>query len=387
MSRSIKIEIEPVILKYARYCSGYDISAAAKKLKLSEEDLKNLEDEKQLISLAKVKRMSNVYKMPLTYFLLRKAPQDIVLPKDFRIVYESETEEFSPDVMLAIRRGRYIQSIINELQEEKIVYDFKQISINDNPENVAEYFREKIGISLEDQKKWRDSSMALRVWKDGIEKLGLFILQHSLSKDDISAFCLADQTPYVLMLNSAEHVNRRIFSLFHEIGHVLLHMSGICNPDNLSRNSYKYVQIEKFCNQFSAAFLVPVEDFESNAIVQALRHQDFEDWDQEKIYRLSNIYRVSREVIYRRLMSIGILEEKKYKSKRSELIKNFEEYKKIASSKEKKIPQYRKIISKNGRAFTSLVLRSMYDNKITMANVVDFLGTNSSHVSAVEANV
>ncbi|MFA5877383.1 MAG: ImmA/IrrE family metallo-endopeptidase [Candidatus Paceibacterota bacterium] len=385
MGRSITIEVEPLILKYARYCSGYDIQSASKKLKVSEDRLREFEDKKQAISLVQVKKMSAIYKMPVAYFLLINAPKDMVVPKDFRIIYASEAEKFSPEVMLAVRRARYIQSTIHDLKEE-IQYNFKSFSLKDSPEQAADYFRSILNVSLAQQKKLDSPNLALRTWKDAVEGLGIFVLQQSLPKDDISAFSLADKKPYVVLLNSAEHENRRVFSLFHEIGHVLLHRSGICTPDNFSRNSYDYIQIEKFCNAFSSEVLVPARDFINNETVKLLSKQKFEDWNLDNIKSIASLYRVSQEVIYRKLVQVGILDEKKYEKRRQELLKGFEEYQKRKKGKII-IPQYRKIISKNGRAFVSVVLRNMYENRITIRDVSDFLGTTSRHIVDVEAHI
>lgn len=388
MPRSLTIEIEPSIAKYARYCSKYSVADASKKLKITEEKLQKIEEEKLDVSLVLVKRMSIVYKMPLAYFLLQQAPKDIIIPQSFRIVYESTDQDFSPTTMLAIRRARYIQSVIKEVQNEEIKYNFKAATLADKPEELATYFRSLIGVTIDQQKKWKDRDSALREWKEAVESLGIFILQQSLpEKDEVSAFCLADQKPYVIMLNSSEHPNRRIFSLFHEVAHILLHMSGVCTPDNFSRNSYEYVKIEKFCNQFSASFLVPQSDFISNPIVQKLKGVPFEKWDLEDVKTLAFTYRVSQESIYRRLVEVGFLAEEKYKLKRAELLKGFEEYKKKATGKKVIIPQYRKIISKNGHRYTSFVLDSMHSKKITMADVADFLGTTSIHISEIEKHI
>lgn len=385
MPRSIKIQVEPSILKYARYLSGYSIKDASKKLKIEEKKLRKLEEEKSPLHLGKIRKMSEVYKVPLVYFLLQKAPQDRVVPQDFRIVYASETEVFSHDVMMAVRKARYAQSIVQDLQGDEIKHAFKSLALNDDPEKAGSDFLSLLSVSAEERKKW---SFALRGWKDAVERLGIFILQQSLPKDDISAFCLADEKPYVVMLNSAEHPNRRIFSLFHEIGHILLHRSGVCTPDNFSRNSYDYIKIEKFCNKFAASVLVPISDFKSEDIVGHISKIAFENWDSKDIKSLAGIYRVSQEVIYRRLVQIGVLDEKKYEQKRGELIKGFEEYKKRGKKDgPTPIPQYRKIISKNGRAFTSLVLGSMNESRITLMDVSSFLGTSSKHISSIEANI
>jgi Zn-dependent peptidase ImmA (M78 family) len=231
--------------------------------------------------------------------------------------------------LMAIRKARYVQSVVQELQEKEFVYDFKSVSISDNVEQVAEHFRSLLGVTLEDQGTWSSPSNALRGWKDAIERLGIFVLQEGLPEDDISAFCIADQEPYVLLLNSSEHENRRIFSLFHEIGHILLHRSGVCTPDNFSRNSFDYIKIEKFCNQFSAALLVPITGFMANDIVHRLRTISMEQWNSDDVRSLAAYYRVSQEVIYRRFVYAGILNELEYEKRRKELLESFKEYKKL----------------------------------------------------------
>lgn len=385
MAHSI-IQLEPVVLKYARYCSGYDLPTAAQKIKIAEETLREFEQQKGGVTIAQLKRISVAYKMPIAYFLLEKAPKDIVIPDAFRIVFASDEDGLSPAVMLTVRLARYAQSVVQELQEGSVKYDFRNVTTKDDPERVAVYFRELLNIPLERQRKWPDPAQALRGWKDAVERIGIFVLQQSLPKDDVSAFCLIDKTPCVILLNSSEHENRRIFSMFHEIGHVLLHQSGICTPHDLSRNSYDYVQIEKYCNHFAASLLVPITDFENNETVIKLKKTPFESWSLEDIKSLASRYRVSREVIYRRLVYAGVLDEANYEKKRQDLIKGFDEYKKIPK-KNAPIPQYRKIISKNGRAYSGLIIENLQANRITLADAAEYLGTNTRHVAAVEANM
>jgi Zn-dependent peptidase ImmA (M78 family) len=386
MARPV-VKVEPLIMKYARHCSGYDLAAAAKKIKVSEDKLRAFEQEQSEVTLGELKRVSAAYKMPLAYFLLKKAPADVVVPDAFRVVYDSEDQGFSPTLMLAVRNARYAQSVVQELSGKDIKYPFRAVTIKDDPEKVASYFRGILGVDLEDQKKWSDPAVALRGWKDAVERLGIFILQQSLTKDDVSAFSLADQKPYVVLLNSSEHENRRIFSLFHEVAHILLHTSGVCTPTNLSRNSYAYKQIEKFCNQFSASFLVPQADFTANEIVKRLGKLSFEKWSPNDIKTLASLYRVSQEVIYRRLVQVGVLGEEEYEQKRSELMKSFEEYKKLPKKENLIIPQYRKIISKNGRAYSGLILENLHSNRITLSDAAEYLGTNTQHISAVESHM
>lgn len=387
--RSLKIQVEPAILKYARYCSGFSIVEAAKKIAIKEEQLVLYEDQKNEISIPRLEKMANVYKIPLAYFFLQQIPKDIVLPRDFRIIYASEENNFSHPVMLAIRRARYVQSVIQEFSERKISYNFPKVVLTDNVDNVAATFRSLLGISIVDQGKWFAQSTSLRHWKEAVEKLQIYILQQSLPEERVSAFCLADQSPYIMVLNSSEHENRRIFSLFHEIGHILLHHSGVCTPDNLSRNSYQYIQIEKFCNQFAASVLVPKHEFLNNSHVQEISKLPISQWSDDTVKLIGAHFGVSQEVIYRRFLTIGTIGENSYEQKRKELIKGYEEYKKQKMKKrgDLRIPQYRMVISKNGYAYSSFILENLHSNRITMVEAADYLDTNSRHIPAVEFHV
>jgi len=381
---SLKIRVEPAILKYARYYSGFEIAEVSKKTKIKTESLILFESEKSEVSLSQLEKLANVYKMPLAYFFLQNIPKDVVLPKDFRIIYSAEDTKLSPVVLLAIRRARYIQSIIQELVQESMDYSFQNVTVDDDVEIAATKFRSLLNVSIDEQNKWQNPSHALRKWKEAVEKLQIFVLQQSLPKDDVSAFCLADQRPFIVTLNSSEHEHRRIFSLFHEIGHILLNHSGICTPDDLSRNSFQYIKIEKFCNQFAASILVPRDAFIKDSHVQRIIKLPIDQWQDNDIKVICARFRVSQEVIYRRFATIGTISEQVYERKRKELIKGFEEYKNGKKKGEVRIPQYRKIISQNGYAYSSLILESFHSNRITMADAAEFLNTNTKHIPAVE---
>lgn len=386
MAERPKIEIEPTVLRYARFCSGYNLDEASKKIGIKKEELYNAETEKAEMLFGTVKKISKAYKLPTVFFMLDNAPDDRLIPDDFRIVYESEEESFSPTVMLAIRRARYIQTVISDIADSDFKYEFTAATLKTDTQTLANKFRKIIGVDLDEQKKWSGHQKILKNWKEKVENIGIFILQHSIPEDSVSAFSVVDKKPYVIMLNSFEHENRRIFSLFHEIGHLFLQQSGICTPDNFSRNTHRYVQIEKFCNEFASNTLVPTFDFKDNPKVLELKDKKFEEWTYDKVRAIANQYGVSQEVIYRKFVSVGFLNNKTYEQKRGELMKGFVEYQKRKKAGGP-VPQHWQILGKNGKAYSSLVLDSYKSNKITMADAADFLGTNTQHLKAVADNI
>lgn len=383
MGKSLLVKIEPAILKYARKYSGFSVEEVSKKTKVAMEKLNSYEDQKCEVPLSHLEKFAGVYKRPLSFFLLEKIPLDIVEPRDFRIVYTSEETSFLPQTYLAIRRARYVQSVIAELAGGDFEYPFRSAVVNDDPETASASFRDYLGVDMAEQQRWNSPSNALRNWRTVLEERNIFVLQQSLSTEGISAFCLIDKNPHVVVLNSSEHENRRIFSLFHEIGHIFLHKSGVCTPDDLSRNSYQYVKIEKFCNQFAASLLLPKKDFTADLDVGRLAKIPLDFWSDGDLRNISQRFKVSREVIVRRFQTLGIISESVYESWRNAWIKKSEEYKKI-KRKGVRIPQYLKCLSQNGRGFASFILEQYHTNKISFSNAAEILNVNPKHMSQIE---
>lgn len=386
MSKSILLKIEPSILKYARRYSGFDLDDVSKKTKISVEKIKEYEDRICEIPLTQIEKFSVLYKRPLAYFLLSKIPHDAVLPKDFRVVYKNEKLLFSPTTLLAIRRARYVQTSISEIEDVKFEYKFPRVNIKDDTDKIAMWFRKFLNVDLEKQKKWSDPATALREWRKILEEKNIFVLQQNFSSDDVSAFCLVDKEPYIIVLNTAEHENRRIFSLFHEIGHILLHKSGICTPEDLSKNSYEYIKIEKFCNQIAASILVPKNEFANDLNVKMLSEVKVSEWNDSIVKIVAKRFKVSREVILRRFLTFKLINESDYNEKRNYWLKENGEYKKIKKG-EIKIPQYIKSLSQNGRGVTSLILENYHNNKISFSAVTEILNLNAKHISKLEISI
>jgi Zn-dependent peptidase ImmA (M78 family) len=104
---------------------------------------------------------------------------------------------------------------------------------------------------------------------------------------------------------------RQIFSLFHELAHLLLGENDVTR--GISRGSGK---IETFCDQFAAEFLVPSDDLETRL--------NFSTFDDDAIQELADYYKVSRPVILIKLVNRGIHTENNYWQKINQWTKEHE---------------------------------------------------------------
>jgi Zn-dependent peptidase ImmA (M78 family) len=106
----------------------------------------------------------------------------------------------------------------------------------------------------------------------------------------------------IIVLNERDKPEIKLFSLFHEICHLLKRTSGICS---IEMEIQPHQQIETFCNNFAAEFLVPEDDLKKEV-------GNF-GTEIEGVKILANIYGTSKQVIMLRLLKLGCIDLKRYK--------------------------------------------------------------------------
>jgi Zn-dependent peptidase ImmA (M78 family) len=136
--------------------------------------------------------------------------------------------------------------------------------------------------------------------------VGIFVFKDAFKVNEYSGFCLYDDIFPIIYVNNSTTKTRQIFTLFHELAHLLFHTSGI---DTLSDEYIPLLpddarRIEIICNRFAAAFLVPEAAFEAALAGRGAS----EDLAQE----LASQFHVSREFIYRQFLDRSLINEDAY---------------------------------------------------------------------------
>lgn len=384
MSRkSLEVSIEPKILSWARESIGRGIQEVAKRMNVSENTVNSWElGEKKPTLLQLEKLAKTIYKRPLAAFFLSTPPIDPSLPADYRVLPTDKRLPFSAKTRLAIRRARRLQSLATELMENlnKGVSKVGAVKLSDNPEDAAAKIRQESQIGIDKQSKWKNSNEAFNMWKRFLEDRRILIFQMSLPLEDaIRGFSLADGKIPTIVLNIKDSMNGRIFSLFHEYAHLLLNESGVCNmeeQDNLPKDK----AIEKFCNHFSGAFLVPKDDLLNHSAAKSIKQ--YANISDEILENIANDFKVSREVILLRMVAFGLVPKDVYKQKHEE----WEGKRKEIPGEVRiyKISQPKKCIRENGVPFVSLVMEAHNKGAITYRDVSDYLGVRTRHLTKIE---
>jgi Zn-dependent peptidase ImmA (M78 family)/DNA-binding XRE family transcriptional regulator len=382
--KSFEIDVEPKILKWARETSGLSTEIVAKKMKLDIETVHKWENGEKKPTLVQLKRLSNIYKRPLAVFFLSECPKELPLPKDYRSLPKIQPKPFSQKTLLAIRQARRLQNIaieLSKLTERRIVSDIKKIDLKDDPESTANSIREWLQVSIDDQIKWKNERIAFMEWKKSIEKKGILVFQLKMPIDETRGFSFTDGEIPVIVINETDVTNAKIFTLFHELGHILLHKGGLCDLEDESLLSDEDAKIEIFCNHFAGALLVSKEALLKHDIVK--KHYGLSKWSDDELNKLAKYFKVSKEVILRRLLILGLVDLKFYNEKREEWKLQTQG---LLEKKKKggRANPPKRCIQEIGGVLVSLILDSYRKDIITYSDVADYLFIRTKYIPKVE---
>ena len=82
-------------------------------------------------------------------------------------------------------------------------------------------------MSLANQYAWPDDETALKTWRKVLTDAGVFVFKDAFRVEGYSGFSLYDDEFPIIYVNNSATKTRQIFTLFHELAHLLFHTSGI----------------------------------------------------------------------------------------------------------------------------------------------------------------
>lgn len=373
MPKSFNVKVEPSILKWARESIGYSQKDIAKKIKKDVTVIDAWEKGAQL-SFAQIEKLSSIYKRPLAVFLLPEPPQEPPLPTDYRTELSQKHKPLTPKTLLAIRKARRLQISAIELNKE-LNNPIKPISIrtslSQDPEKVAEIVRKEIVLNNFNISTFKSSDEAFEAWKKLFENNGVFVFQIGINQREIKGFSIIEDSLPAIIVKKSDEANSKIFSLFHELGHILLNESGICDMFEDEHSP----KIEKFCNHFAGAFLVPAENLLDHSFVKQNKSTI---WENQVLNPIANDFRVSKEVILRRLLILGRTSNDFYKRWRVEYVKEYRPF-----GRGEKNPA-KTCIKERGEKYVSMVFSAYNQAKINTLDTADYLGVKIDQIPKVQ---
>jgi Zn-dependent peptidase ImmA (M78 family) len=217
--------------------------------------------------------------------------------------------EFEKGTLQAINFVERLSSTISaldidvELDESVEKFETTTFSQKEAIELAAKW-RQNWGISDTEQLDWQNANKLYTSLRGFIEGLGVLVMHRQFKNREASGLYLhMDDGPHTIVINTTGSSKaRKLFTLAHEFGHVLIRKEGASNPSILKN------RIEKFCNRFAACLLAP-----QRVIKLALNRFGFTPAaDDDFIRRFAAKLGISQEATYLRLVELKLLEAADY---------------------------------------------------------------------------
>ena len=384
MKREPVAGVQPEIFRWARKTVGLSIADVAQKLKRPSEEIEAWESGEQAPTYPQLEKLAyEIYKRPLAVFFLPSPPEEAMPQREFRTLPDSDFQTLSRDTYLHIRRAHAYQLALKELFDsrnpaERYIWQSLALTPSKNITEQAAAIRKFLGIAIEDQTSWKNDESALKAWRQSIEDSGIFIFKAVFKQADISGFCLMDKHLPVIYLNNSTTKTRQIFSLLHELAHLLLGMNGLSKFDTryIDFLPQAEMRLEQFCNAIAAEVLIPVADF-----LQQTTHfpANVEKTSEEQFSSLANRYGVSREAILRWFLDQGRVSSAFYENK----AKFWNAQKKSAGGGNWYLNQGTYLSDR----FAKEVVSRHYRHQITLEQAADFLGVKPKNFAGLEERI
>lgn len=377
--------VTPAVLVWARQAAGLDPGIAASKLQVAPHRLLSWETGEQRPTLPQLLKLANVYKRNPAVFYMPEPPAAQVPMHDFRRLPDAQAAALSPELrhetrLAAGRRETLLEILGPDAPETRLP---RVRLAGTDAEVAADAIRKHLGISLTEQKAWRETRIAFQRWREALEGSGVLVFQTThVDVREMRGFSLVEPRLPVILLNGGDSHAGRSFSAIHEFCHLILRDGGLCLPGGDDRQTADNDH-EILCNRIAGAVLVPATPLLAEPMVRGTIGR--ETWSDEDLTALAREFGTSRETILRRLLILGRTTERFYGRKRQQFQAEWE----VRQEREGRfaVPVHTKTLNRLGRLYARGVLDGFYDSRVSASDLARHLGMRLKHLSEFEAAV
>lgn len=300
-----RIPVSGDMLQWAINRSGHELAEAEHKFPMLELWLSG----EQNPTLKQFKEFAAWTHTPGPLLLLHEPPR-IELPiADFRAGRTASPLQPSTELLDTIHLCQRRQAWFEDYAERAELPGFQGRKFEPGLSIVeaAARLRSELNYDVADRTAIRNSEDARRHLIGSFEDLGGLVVVNGvvgngthriLNTDEFRGFTLNSDMSPLVFINGADSKNGQLFSLAHEFAHVWRGDTGVSSEEpSIPGNN----DVERWCNQVAAEFLVPAAD---------LRNQEVSsETIDEDVARLARYYGCSTLVIIIRLRELSLMDK------------------------------------------------------------------------------
>jgi Zn-dependent peptidase ImmA (M78 family)/transcriptional regulator with XRE-family HTH domain len=306
----VDVPVNKNVLIWARKERGLSEQEAAKRLKLTPEELAELETGAKLPSMAVLDRMATKYQIPFASLMMPEPLPLMKRPADFR-THEGREPVWDEELLIALEVVNAQVDFFVEIRDHDAgLFKSGELRSYDSSraaKDVAAEERKLFGLRLETQQAWPTAAQAFRYWRHIIERAGVFVQIMGLGPENLCrGFSVYDERtiPAVVINGDDTEGPARTFTLLHEYAHILIRKPGV--SDQNRKNG-----VERWCNQFAAHLLMPADRFK----IDAANLDPSKTWSDTALRKIAELYNVSMSAVALHLEDVGLAKPGLYDQK------------------------------------------------------------------------
>lgn len=302
------LQLQPDVLRWARERADLTTDELAHKVNLVRERVLEWEHSGK-ISMDWAEGVARATHTPLGHLFLSFPPHEPLPITDFRTRANETPTRPSLDLLETVysmqRRQDWMRDELIDTGAEPLAF-VNAFRLDSNPGAVADAMRNALALSED----WASSSPtwsnALSYLRDVVESAGIMVVfngvvgnntRRKLDPNEFQGFALVDEYAPLIFINNADYKAAQMFTLAHELAHLLVGEEGVSAFDSLIPSEHG---VEQFCDKVAAEFLVPEAKFLEFWPLAANSRDPYE--------QTARHFKVSRIVAARRALDMDLIE-------------------------------------------------------------------------------
>ena len=301
---SVRVDVKPELLRWARERAGADVGALVRKFPRYRE----WEDGEVRPTYRQLENFAKTVHAGVGYFFLSEPPDEPFPIPDFRTMGGGPVGRPSLNlrhtIYLCQNRQDWYEGFARAEGEEPLPF-VGSAKLSEDVETAAARMRRVLKFDLNARRASPTWTEALRRFIELADEIGVLVMvsgvvgnnpHRRLAPEEFRGFALANEYAPLVFINGADTKAAQMFTLAHELAHLWLGETALSDsaPDSVPDRARRGVEI--WCNRVAAELLAPIE------IVRA-EYRPGEELSAESS-RLARRFKVSTLVILRRIYDI-----------------------------------------------------------------------------------